>query len=87
MMERGMNDQQRLTISVPEAGKRLGIGRNQAYEAARHGEIPSIRVGKRLLVPIAAFERLLRGERRRVGIGNPDLQGNDLQVASQCSRD
>ncbi|KAB2920018.1 MAG: helix-turn-helix domain-containing protein [Hyphomicrobiaceae bacterium] len=50
----------KVTMSVPEAAKRLGIGRNQAYEAARQGEIPSIRVGKRILVPVVAFERLLQ---------------------------
>jgi len=51
----------RATLSVTEAGKILGIGRNQAYEAAHRGEIPTIKIGKRLLVPKAAFERLLEG--------------------------
>jgi excisionase family DNA binding protein len=49
----------KLTMSVPEAGERLGISRNLAYEAARRGDIPTIRIGKRFLVPVAAFERLL----------------------------
>jgi excisionase family DNA binding protein len=40
----------------------LGIGRNQAYEAAHRGEIPSIRIGKRILVPVAALDRLLNGK-------------------------
>jgi len=48
----------RLTITVPEAAERLGISRNLAYEAARRGDIPTIRIGKRFLVPVAAFERL-----------------------------
>jgi excisionase family DNA binding protein len=52
-------NQTRLTISVPEAAERLGISRNLAYEAARRGDIPTIRIGKRFLVPVAAFERLL----------------------------
>jgi excisionase family DNA binding protein len=51
----------RVTISVKEAAKLLGIGRNQAYEAAKRGEIPVIRIGKRVLVPVAALERKLRG--------------------------
>lgn len=51
----------RLTMSVPEAGDLLGIGRNQAYEAARRGDIPVIRIGKRLLVPVRALERMLDG--------------------------
>jgi excisionase family DNA binding protein len=57
-----MAEDERLTLSVPEAAKKLGISRNAAYEAAQRGEIPSIRVGKRLLVPRAAFEKMLTGE-------------------------
>ena len=49
------------TMTIPKATQRLGIGRNQAYEAARRGEIPIIRIGKRLLVPVAALERMLSG--------------------------
>ena len=52
----------RRTITIPEAGAQLGISRNSAYEAAARGEIPVIRVGKRLLVPKAAFDRLVNGE-------------------------
>jgi len=52
----------RQTITVPEAGARLGIGRNAAYEAARRGEIPVIRIGKRMVVPLFAFERMLSVE-------------------------
>ncbi len=50
---------QKLTLSVEEAGRVLGIGRNKAYEAARTGQIPTIRIGKRILVPVAALERML----------------------------
>jgi excisionase family DNA binding protein len=50
---------QRATITLTEAAARLGIGRNQAYKAADRGEIPTIRIGKRRLVPRAPFERLL----------------------------
>ena len=47
-------------MSVPEAGKRyFGLSRNGSYEAAARGEIPTIRVGKLLRVPIRAMERLL----------------------------
>jgi excisionase family DNA binding protein len=49
----------RRTRTIPEAGIILGISRNSAYEAARTGEIQTIRVGKRLLVPNAALEALL----------------------------
>lgn len=46
----------------PDVGKRLGLGRNSVYAAAERGDIPVIRVGGRLLVPKAAFERLLAGQ-------------------------
>ena len=47
------------TLSVQEAAEVLGIGRSAAYEAARAGQIPTIRIGKRILVPRVALERLL----------------------------
>ena len=53
---------ERLTLSVPEAGRVLGISRESAYFAARSGEIPTIRIGGRILVPRAALERLLAGQ-------------------------
>jgi excisionase family DNA binding protein len=57
----GDGDVQRSTMSVDEAGQRLGISRNAAYQAVREGQIPSIRIGRRILVPKAAFERMLDG--------------------------
>ena len=48
------------TISVPEAGKILGVGRDAAYEAARRGDIPTIKVGPKLLrVPVGVLMRML----------------------------
>jgi len=49
------------TYTIDESAKKLGIGRNSAYEAARKGEIPVIKIGKRLVVPKAALDRLLKG--------------------------
>lgn len=51
----------RETLTVPEAAKILGIGRNSAYEAIRRGDIPSVRIGKRLVIPKCALYRLLEG--------------------------
>ena len=51
----------RKTLTILEAANALGIGRNAAYEAARRGEIPTIRIGKRIVVPRAAFEQMLQG--------------------------
>jgi excisionase family DNA binding protein len=47
------------TLSIPEVGKALGIGRSAAYEAARSGQLPTIKIGRRILVPLVALERLL----------------------------
>ena len=47
------------TLTVPEAAKALGISRTTAYEAARTGQLPIIRIGKRILVPAVALDRLL----------------------------
>jgi excisionase family DNA binding protein len=49
------------TYRIEEAAALLGIGRNHAYEAAKRGEIPSIKIGKRILVPRAALDRILEG--------------------------
>ena len=49
----------KLTVSVVEAGKMLGISRNLAYEMARTGQLPTLRFGRRLLVPRHALERML----------------------------
>jgi hypothetical protein len=50
----------RKTLSVPEAGRiYFGIGKNLAYELARGGAIPTIKVGRLLKVPVAAMERKL----------------------------
>ena len=50
------------TYTVDEAAELLGISRNGAYEGVRSGQIPSIRIGKRILVPKAALERMLAGD-------------------------
>ena len=49
-----------LTISVPEAGKQyFGLSRNAAYEAAARGDLPVIRIGRLLRVPVRALEKML----------------------------
>ncbi len=49
-----------LTISVPEAGRRyFGLSRNASYAAAERGEIPAVRIGRLLRVPVRAMEAML----------------------------
>jgi excisionase family DNA binding protein len=58
-----------LTMTVPEAGRHyLGIGKTLAYEAAARGEIPTVRVGRAIRVPVWAMERMLdeAGSKSRV---------------------
>jgi hypothetical protein len=46
-------------FTVEETGKILGISRASAFVAAKKGQIPTLRIGKRLIVPRRALERLL----------------------------
>jgi excisionase family DNA binding protein len=48
-----------VVMTVPEAGAKLGLNRYAAYAAAKRGEIPTIKFGKLLKVPKAAFDRML----------------------------
>jgi excisionase family DNA binding protein len=50
----------RLTMSVEEAAMALGVSRGTCYEAVRTGQIPTVRLGRRLLVPVEALRALLR---------------------------
>jgi excisionase family DNA binding protein len=50
---------ERLTMTVEEAAAALGISRAFAYESVHRGDIPSIRIGRRILVPRAALQRLV----------------------------
>ena len=53
------SESERRTYSVVKAGRILGISRAAAYQYARSGQLPTIRLGKRLLVPITALEKML----------------------------
>ena len=55
-------NQERATYTLDKTATILGISRAGAYQAARRGEIPTIRFGKRILVPRKALERLLEGQ-------------------------
>jgi excisionase family DNA binding protein len=54
-----LETKEQLTYTVEEAARLLRIGRNQAYEAAKSGQLPTIKIGKRILVPCAALEKML----------------------------
>ena len=50
------------TLTVEEAGKALGISRMTAYKLVRKGQLPSLRLGRRVVVPRVQLEALLRGK-------------------------
>lgn len=50
---------EKLTLTVTEMARLLGIGRGPAYEAVRKGTIPSVKIGKRLLISKQALMRIL----------------------------
>lgn len=58
MADRISNDA-RLVRNVEEAAQLLGISRTLAYELVGRGEIPALRLGRRLVVPLAALNSLL----------------------------
>jgi excisionase family DNA binding protein len=48
------------TLTVPEAGRQyFGLSKQASYDAAARGEIPTIKVGRLLRVPVRAMERIL----------------------------
>lgn len=57
---------ERKTVTITEAGEILGIGKSKAYELARAGKLPVLKLGPRLWrVPMNALEKYLD----RVGAG------------------
>jgi excisionase family DNA binding protein len=65
-----MDVQDRLTLTVTEAARVLGISRALAYELVARGELPSLRLGRRLVVPRKAVDALLEGGGAGRGIGS-----------------
>jgi len=52
----GLDDlERRITLSIEEVAPLLGLGRTAAYEAARRGQIPARRLGRRVIVPVPAL--------------------------------
>ena len=58
-MEKKGSEVDSLTLTVGEACKRLGISRGLCYEAIKRGDLPHLRIGRRILIPKVALERLL----------------------------
>ena len=60
---RGWRDDTPLLLPVPEAARLLGIGTTLCWEMVHSGQVPSVRLGRRVLIPRAVVERLASGYR------------------------
>ena len=58
----------RLTVTIPEAARLLGVSRESAYKAARAGQIPTVAFGRRRLVPVARLRALLGLDPEGIGV-------------------
>ncbi len=65
-----------LVCTVPQGGKVLGFGRSGAYLAAQRGEIPTIKVGSRLVVPVARLAEILGVDLAEMQHALESLQGS-----------
>lgn len=65
-----MDRNESMTMTVEQAGSLLGISRRSAYRAAAAGHIPTIRLGRRLLVPIPKLQAMLG-----IGVGGTASAG------------
>lgn len=52
----------RATITVDEAARLIGIGRSAGYQAVASGDLPSIKIGRRIVIPVAPLLRMLEVE-------------------------
>ena len=79
----------RRSITIPEAGQILGLSRSASYRAAKAGDLATINVGSRLLVPVVWLEELLgesldleRDEAPAETEATPELSTHEEEKAS-----
>ncbi len=69
---------ERATLTVDETARLLGVGRNLLYETIRQGELPVLRLGRRILVSRAVLERVLEaGELPLLNGSNGKVDADD----------
>ena len=52
----------KLVVTIAEVAEMLGISLNHAYVMANTGQIPSIKLGRRIMIPLDALQRKMNGE-------------------------
>jgi len=80
-------ENERLTLTVKEAAKLLGLSRNAVYEAARTGKIPVLKIGRRFLIPRVPFERNLLGVLPPEGINDEKKFLEEIKTQLPAIRD
>jgi excisionase family DNA binding protein len=72
-------DREPLTLSVPEAAKLLGVSPDLVYDLVAVGELPALRLGRRIVVPRRALEELVEAA-SSVNVAETQKSGSDLEV-------
>jgi len=60
------NNREKATYSVERTTVLLGLSKSSVYEGIRNGQIPHIRIGRRILIPRIALDRMLSGQQKQV---------------------
>jgi len=75
----------KLLLKVEDAASILSVGRSKAYAMAAAGELPSIRIGRSVRVPVAALEAWIN-ERAAAGQGDGSKEGTDAETTRPVRR-
>lgn len=78
------SDSERLTLTVAQAAKKLGISRASAYQAAANGQLPTLRWGRRIVVPKTALQEMLRRVDTTGHIGPPSSSHSSTAIGSEA---
>ena len=74
-----------LAVSVDEAARLLGVSRDLAYDLVRRGELPAVRLGRRIVVPRRSLELLLEAG-AIAGDGNDVSDDASSPITAAASR-
>ena len=72
----------RATVTVPEAAQLLGLSAWAYYEAVKRDEVPYVRVGRRVLVPVPKLREMLGDPEAPPARGPLELDAHHWEVAS-----
>ena len=62
-----MENSEKLTWNVNEVSRLLGLSRSATYQGILTGEIPSVKIGKRILIPRLSLEKMLESAKPEIG--------------------